>query len=103
MTGGVVSGMGYDFAEMVEHRAELLRIIKAIDSQVKQATTSVHKFCTGWQGEAREAFDAQYRTWTEAADNLLENMAYVHQVVTVAHGNYAYADKAVLTVWGGEG
>lgn len=95
--------MAYDFAEMTEHRAELLRIIREIDSQVKQATKSVHTFCSGWQGEAREAFDAQYRTWTEAADNLLANMAYVHQVLTVAHGNYAYADKAVLTVWGDNG
>ncbi|MEU2154551.1 WXG100 family type VII secretion target [Streptomyces sp. NPDC019396] len=75
----------------------LRQLNEGLDALYKRASAVV----LSWDGEAREAFIDELDKWSHSADDLKAAQAWLHEVVTKGHINYAAANRSVLEGWGG--
>ncbi|BAU84434.1 hypothetical protein SLA_3526 [Streptomyces laurentii] len=90
-----------DFAALQRLSGDLENILRALNGRLDTLYERVAKVVVTWEGEAREAFIDELDKWSHQADDLKAAQAWLHEVVTKGHLNYAAANRSVLEGWGG--
>ncbi|WP_156722302.1 WXG100 family type VII secretion target [Streptomyces apocyni] len=90
-----------NFATLHSLTGELEDIIKRLNERLDVLYERVEKVVLTWEGEAREVFVDELDKWDRSAQDLEAAQAWLHEVVTKGHTNYAAAHQAVLRGWGG--
>ena len=92
--------IGVDFATLRELAGELEDILRKLNEKLDTLYNRTEKVVLTWQGEAREAFVDELDKWDRQMQDLQAAQAWLHEVVTTGHANYAEAHRAVLRGWG---
>ncbi|MFC7795790.1 WXG100 family type VII secretion target [Streptomyces cinereoruber] len=90
-----------DFTTLQRLSGDLEEILRALNEKLDVLYGRVSKAVLEWDGEARETFIDELDRWSHDADDLKAAQAWLHEVVTKGHLNYAAANRAVLQGWGG--
>ncbi|WP_371655899.1 MULTISPECIES: WXG100 family type VII secretion target [unclassified Streptomyces] len=88
------------FSALRELAGELEDILKQLNEKLGTLYTRTEKVVLTWDGEARDAFVAELDRWDRDMQDLQARQAWLHEVVTTGHANYAAAHLAVLRGWG---
>ncbi|MFD9794803.1 WXG100 family type VII secretion target [Streptomyces sp. NPDC059070] len=83
-----------------ELAAELEEILKQLNEKLGALYDRTEKVVLTWDGAAREAFVDELDRWDRDMRDLQARQAWLHEVVTTGHANYAAAHRAVLRGWG---
>ncbi|MFF3289337.1 WXG100 family type VII secretion target [Streptomyces sp. NPDC003023] len=89
-----------DFAALQQLSGDLEDILKKLNKRMDLLYGRVAKLVVTWEGEAREVFVDELDKWDRSAQDLEAAQAWLHEVVTKGHINYAAAHQAVLRGWG---
>lgn len=89
-----------DFATLQRLSGDLEDILKGLNERLNGLYDRVEKVVLTWEGEAREAFIDELDKWDRSAQDLQAAQAWLHEIVTKGHINYAAAHQAVLRGWG---
>ncbi|MET9934339.1 MULTISPECIES: WXG100 family type VII secretion target [unclassified Streptomyces] len=90
-----------DFTTLQRLSGDLEEILRALNEKLDVLYGRVSKAVLDWDGEARETFIDELDRWSHDADDLKAAQAWLHEVVTKGHLNYAAANRSVLQGWGG--
>ncbi|MGW5424583.1 WXG100 family type VII secretion target [Streptomyces sp. NPDC003943] len=90
-----------DFATLQRLSGDLEDILRTLNEKLDTLYGRVAKVVVTWEGEARETFIDELDKWSHQADDLKAAQAWLHEVVTKGHLNYAAANRSVLEGWGG--
>ncbi|TQK52438.1 WXG100 family type VII secretion target [Streptomyces sp. SLBN-118] len=93
--------IGVNFATLREAAGELEDILKQLNQRLETLYNRTEKVVLTWKGDAREAFVEELDQWDKQMEDLQATQAWLHEVVTTGHANYAAAHRAVLRGWGG--
>ncbi|WP_328583244.1 WXG100 family type VII secretion target [Streptomyces sp. NBC_00370] len=88
------------FATLRELAGELEDILKQLNQRLDSLYDRTEKVVLSWDGQARDAFVDEFDTWDRSMQDLQAAQAWLHEVVTTGHANYAAAHRAVLRGWG---
>ncbi|KIF68382.1 hypothetical protein HY68_06680 [Streptomyces sp. AcH 505] len=88
------------FATLRELAGELEDILKQLNQRLDSLYDRTEKVVLSWDGQARDAFVDELDTWDRSMQDLQAAQAWLHEVVTTGHANYAAAHRAVLRGWG---
>lgn len=89
-----------NFATLQRLSSDLEDILKKLNERLDLLYGRVEKLVLTWEGEAREVFVDELDKWDRSAEDLQAAQAWLHEVVTKGHINYAAAHQAVLRGWG---
>ncbi|MFG2718122.1 WXG100 family type VII secretion target [Streptomyces sp. NPDC048416] len=89
-----------DFAALRHLASELEDIYRRLNEKLGTLYDRSEKVVLTWKGEAREAFLDELDRWDRDMQDLQARQAWLHEVVTTGHANYAAAHRAVLRGWG---
>ncbi|MFF8845750.1 WXG100 family type VII secretion target [Streptomyces sp. NPDC015127] len=89
-----------NFATLQRLSGDLEDILKKLNERLDLLYGRVEKLVLTWEGEAREVFVDELDKWDRSAQDLQAAQAWLHEVVTKGHINYAAAHQAVLRGWG---
>ncbi|WP_329394871.1 WXG100 family type VII secretion target [Streptomyces melanogenes] len=89
-----------DFMSLRELAEALEDILKQLNTQLAALYDRTEKTVLTWDGKAREAFVTQLDRWDGDMRDLQARQAWLHEMVTTGHANYAAAHRAVLRGWG---
>ncbi|CAL9452921.1 WXG100 family type VII secretion target [Streptomyces sp. enrichment culture] len=89
-----------DLAALQRLSGDLEDILKNLNSRLDTLYGRVEKLVLTWEGEARDVFVDELDKWDLSAQDLEAAQAWLHDVVTKGHINYAAAHRAVLQGWG---
>ncbi|MFF1421191.1 WXG100 family type VII secretion target [Streptomyces sp. NPDC058280] len=92
--------VGVDFAALRDLAGELEDILKQLNDRLETLYDRTEKVVLTWQGETRDAFVDELDKWDRQMQDLQAAQAWLHEVVTTGHANYAEAHRAVLRGWG---
>ncbi|RFU42214.1 hypothetical protein DZF91_07650 [Actinomadura logoneensis] len=73
-------------------RKEFVNCLSALDDDLKAHLDQ-------WEGDARIAYDAAHREWTDAAADMADQIAFLRHWLTVGHRNYSGALDATIKTW----
>ncbi|MEV7671050.1 MULTISPECIES: WXG100 family type VII secretion target [unclassified Streptomyces] len=90
-----------DFTTLQRLSGDLEEILRTLNEKLDVLYGRVSKAVLDWDGEARETFIDELDRWSHDADDLKAAQAWLHEVVTKGHLNYAAANRSVLQGWGG--
>ncbi len=90
-----------DFTTLQRLSGDLEEILRTLNEKLDALYGRVSKTVLDWDGEARETFIDELDRWSHDADDLKAAQAWLHEVVTKGHLNYAAANRSVLQGWGG--
>ncbi|RSS45931.1 WXG100 family type VII secretion target [Streptomyces sp. WAC08241] len=90
-----------DFTTLQRLSGDLEEILRTLNEKLDALYGRVSKAVLDWDGEARETFIDELDRWSHDADDLKAAQAWLHEVVTKGHLNYAAANRSVLQGWGG--
>ncbi|MFP1626305.1 WXG100 family type VII secretion target [Streptomyces sp. 5K101] len=85
-----------NFATLQRLSSDLEDILKKLNERLDLLYGRVEKLVLTWEGEAREVFVYELDKWDRSAEDLQAAQAWLHEVVTKGHINYAAAHQAVL-------
>jgi WXG100 family type VII secretion target len=88
------------FPALSDLAGELEDILNQLGDHLVALYDRTEKVVLTWQGEAREAFVDELDAWDREIQDLQAAQAWLHDVVTTGHTNYAAAHRAVLRGWG---
>lgn len=88
------------FPALRELAGELEDILKQLNQRLDSLYDRTEKVVLSWDGQARDAFVDELDTWDRSMQDLQAAQAWLHEVVTTGHANYAAAHQAVLRGWG---
>lgn len=88
------------FPALRELAGELEDILKQLNQRLDSLYDRTEKVVLSWDGQARDAFVDELDTWDRSMQDLQAAQAWLHEVVTTGHANYAAAHRAVLRGWG---
>ncbi|MFK0180947.1 WXG100 family type VII secretion target [Streptomyces xanthochromogenes] len=89
-----------DFAALRHLAGELEDILKQLNANLSTLYDRTEEVVLTWHGEAREAFIDELDRWDRDMRDLQARQAWLHEMVTTGHANYAAAHRAVLRGWG---
>ncbi|MEU6877385.1 WXG100 family type VII secretion target [Streptomyces sp. NPDC046712] len=92
--------IGVSFTTLREAAGELEDILRQLNQRLETLYGRTEKVVLAWRGEAREAFVEELDQWDKQMQDLQAAQAWLHEVVTTGHANYAEAHRAVLRGWG---
>ncbi|MEU9863110.1 WXG100 family type VII secretion target [Streptomyces sp. NPDC047971] len=92
--------IGVSFTTLREAASELEDILRQLNQRLDTLYGRTEKVVLAWRGEAREAFVEELDQWDKQMQDLQAAQAWLHEVVTTGHANYAEAHRAVLRGWG---
>ncbi|MFD7323216.1 WXG100 family type VII secretion target [Streptomyces sp. NPDC059875] len=92
--------IGVSFSTLREAAGELEDILRQLNQRLETLYGRTEKVVLTWRGEAREAFVEELDQWDKQMQDLQAAQAWLHEVVTTGHANYAAAHRAVLRGWG---
>ncbi|MFI9581008.1 WXG100 family type VII secretion target [Streptomyces sp. NPDC052236] len=92
--------IGVNFTTLRELAEELGDILKQLNERLETLYERTEKVVLSWKGEARDAFVDELDKWDRQMQDLQAAQAWLHEVVTTGHANYAEAHRAVLRGWG---
>ncbi|MGW0465131.1 WXG100 family type VII secretion target [Streptomyces sp. NPDC003027] len=92
--------IGVRFSTLHEAAGELEDILRQLNQRLETLYERTEKVVLAWRGEAREAFVEELDQWDKQMQDLQAAQAWLHEVVTTGHANYAEAHRAVLRGWG---
>ncbi|MGI5504469.1 WXG100 family type VII secretion target [Lentzea sp. CA-135723] len=87
------------FAEIQTASSTINSSATQIDSQLSDLRAEVTKTLAGYQGEAREQYEAAQRKWDEAAADLQKVLAAIGTAVGQAGEAYEAAEKQNASRW----
>lgn len=102
-TGGHVAALLFDFAQVEECRQGVLSTAGALAGHIAGTDDAVRRISAGWTGTAAENFKAKYAAWRQAAEDLHQDLGYLHQIICTSQGNFASANSAAQATWGDGG
>ncbi|MFE3826237.1 WXG100 family type VII secretion target [Streptomyces sp. NPDC059092] len=88
------------FTTLRDLAGELEDILKQLNERLDTLYDRTEKAVLTWQGEARDVFVDELDKWDRSMQDLQAAQAWLHEVVTTGHTNYAAAHRAVLRGWG---
>lgn len=88
------------FPALSDLAGELEDILNQLSDHLVALYDRTEKVVLTWHGEAREAFVDELDAWDREIQDLQAAQAWLHDVVTTGHANYAAAHRAVLRGWG---
>ncbi|GAA1313284.1 hypothetical protein GCM10009647_039050 [Streptomyces sanglieri] len=92
--------IGVTFSTLRELADDLEDILKQLNERLETLYGRTEKVVLTWEGEARDAFVDELDKWDRQMQDLQAAQAWLHEVVTTGHSNYAEAHRAVLRGWG---
>lgn len=92
--------MKVSFTTLRDLAGELEDILKQLNDRLETLYGRTEKVVLTWDGEARDAFVDELDKWDRSMRDLQAAQAWLHEVVTTGHANYAAAHSAVLRGWG---
>ncbi|MCX4394859.1 WXG100 family type VII secretion target [Streptomyces sp. NBC_00264] len=92
--------IGVTFSTLRELAGDLEDILKQLNERLETLYGRTEKVVLTWEGEARDAFVDELDKWDRQMQDLQAAQAWLHEVVTTGHSNYAEAHRAVLRGWG---
>ncbi|WP_327681227.1 WXG100 family type VII secretion target [Streptomyces sp. NBC_00467] len=92
--------IGVTFATLSELARELEDVLKKLNESLEVLYGRTEKVVLTWKGDARDAFVDELDKWDRQMQDLQAAQAWLHEVVTTGHANYAEAHRAVLRGWG---
>lgn len=92
--------IGVNFTTLRELTEELEDILKQLNERLETLYDRTEKVVLSWKGEARDTFVDELDKWDRQMQDLQAAQAWLHEVVTTGHANYAEAHRAVLRGWG---
>ncbi|MFE2939649.1 WXG100 family type VII secretion target [Streptomyces sp. NPDC059255] len=88
------------FTTLHDLAGELEDILKQLNERLETLYDRTEKVVLTWEGEARDVFVDELDKWDHSMQDLQAAQAWLHEVVTTGHTNYAAAHRAVLRGWG---
>lgn len=73
-------------------RKEFVHCLDTLDDDLKTHLAQ-------WEGDARIAYNAAHREWTDAAADMTDQIAFLRHWLTTGHRNYSGALDATLKTW----
>ncbi|MFE6980322.1 WXG100 family type VII secretion target [Streptomyces sp. SID14515] len=92
--------IGVSFSTLRDLAGELEDILKQLNEKLETLYGRTEKVVLTWEGEARDTFVDELDKWDRQMQDLQAAQAWLHDVVTTGHTNYAAAHQAVLRGWG---
>lgn len=92
--------IGVSFSTLRDLAGELEDILKQLNEKLETLYGRTEKVVLTWEGEARDTFVDELDKWDRQMQDLQAAQAWLHDVVTTGHTNYAAAHRAVLRGWG---
>ncbi|MCI4040458.1 WXG100 family type VII secretion target [Streptomyces sp. TRM75563] len=92
--------IGVSFSTLRDLAVELEDILKQLNEKLETLYGRTEKVVLTWEGEARDTFVDELDKWDRQMQDLQAAQAWLHDVVTTGHSNYAAAHRAVLRGWG---
>ncbi|WNO72852.1 MULTISPECIES: WXG100 family type VII secretion target [unclassified Streptomyces] len=92
--------IGVNFSTLTDLARELEDVLRKLNEGLEVLYGRTEKAVLTWKGEAREAFVDELDKWDRQMQDLQAAQAWLHEVVTTGHANYAEAHRAVLRGWG---
>ncbi|MFE6697802.1 WXG100 family type VII secretion target [Streptomyces sp. NPDC057718] len=92
--------IGVSFSTLRDLAGELEDILKQLNEKLETLYGRTEKVVLTWEGEARNTFVDELDKWDRQMQDLQAAQAWLHDVVTTGHSNYAAAHQAVLRGWG---
>ncbi|MFJ3327967.1 WXG100 family type VII secretion target [Streptomyces griseus] len=92
--------IGVSFSTLRDLAGELEDILKQLNEKLETLYGRTEKAVLTWEGEARDTFVDELDKWDRQMQDLQAAQAWLHDVVTTGHSNYAAAHQAVLRGWG---
>ncbi|BFP53267.1 WXG100 family type VII secretion target [Streptomyces fimicarius] len=92
--------IGVSFSTLRDLAGELEDILKQLNEKLETLYGRTEKAVLTWEGEARDTFVDELDKWDREMQDLQAAQAWLHDVVTTGHSNYAAAHQAVLRGWG---
>jgi early secretory antigenic target protein ESAT-6 len=87
------------FAEIMQASSTISSSATQVDGQLDELRAEVTKTLAGYQGEAREAYEAAQQKWDVAAADLQKVLAAIGVAVGQAGEAYEAAEKKNLGRW----
>ncbi|WP_030077538.1 WXG100 family type VII secretion target [Streptomyces baarnensis] len=92
--------IGVSFSTLRDLAGELEDILKQLNEKLETLYGRTEKAVLTWEGAARDTFVDELDKWDREMQDLQAAQAWLHDVVTTGHSNYAAAHQAVLRGWG---
>ncbi|MCX4675317.1 WXG100 family type VII secretion target [Streptomyces sp. NBC_01433] len=92
--------IGVIFSTLRDLAGDLEDILKQLNEKLETLYERTEKVVLTWEGEARDTFVDELDKWDRQLQDLQAAQAWLHDVVTTGHSNYAEAHRAVLRGWG---
>jgi WXG100 family type VII secretion target len=92
--------IGVSFTTLRNLALELEDILRQLNQNLETLYGRTEKVVLTWKGEARDTFVDELDKWDHDMQDLQAAQAWLHEVVTTGHANYAEAHRAVLRGWG---
>ncbi|WP_394615359.1 WXG100 family type VII secretion target [Lentzea sp. JNUCC 0626] len=87
------------FAEIAQASSTINSSATQIDGQLSDLKADVTKTLSGYQGQAREQYEAAQRKWDDAAADLQKVLAAIGTAVGQAGEAYEMAEKQNASRW----
>jgi WXG100 family type VII secretion target len=92
--------IGVTFSALRDLAGDLEDILKQLNERLETLYDRTEKVVLTWEGEARDAFVDELDKWDHQMQDLQATQAWLHDVVTTGHSNYAETHRAILRGWG---
>lgn len=96
-----IDGIRVDLACVAQAEGDFKHVLNSLRGELDQLDGKLRSNLGEWTGEAREAYTVYHARWRSAADEMVQNLAWLHGVIGTAHRNYHSTRATNLRMWRG--
>jgi WXG100 family type VII secretion target len=90
-----------DYTALTNLQGRMAGIYHDIHDNLNTLSAQVDRLLTTWEGAAAEDFEQTVRSWQDAAADLHQRLAELHNMVGTAHDNQARTVRSNSRIWAG--
>lgn len=91
--------LAVDFRALEDGEQALRVAVDVIDRELHELERLLQPLVATWHGQAAERYRTAQHEWDAAAASMREELAQLHQLVVLAHGNHADAVRVSQAIW----
>jgi WXG100 family type VII secretion target len=90
-----------DYTALTNLQGRMAGIYHDIYDNLTTLSEQVERLLDTWEGSAAESFTQTVRSWQDAAADLHQRLAELHNMVGTAHDNQARTVRSNSKIWAG--
>jgi 6 kDa early secretory antigenic target len=90
-----------DYTALTNLQSRMAGIYQDIEQNLTTLAEQIERLRTTWEGAAAEGFQQSVQAWQNAAADLHQRLADLHNMVGTAHDNQARTVRSNSRIWAG--